>query len=508
MGLRFILAFTLVGKFIFAQTPTWNNDVGSIFYAKCTSCHRTNGLGTFPIMSYNDVVSNIVNIDTAITNKVMPPWKPDPSYRHFKGETALKPEEINKIKQWIAGGMAQGAGNAPTPPTFNSASQLSSVDATISTLNYTITSNTDQYRTYVIHSNNTTDKYLNTVELLPGNNAVVHHIILFQDTSNISYNLDVADPAPGFASNGTMQQSPNASYVSLWAPGAGLFKMPDNMGIKIPAGSDFLIEIHYAPGHINESDSSVINLKYTNAPNIREVLIANVMDWGPSCLINFPLTIPANQIKSYKQLRLNNSGDASVLAIFPHMHKIGRSYKVYTTNTQGTDTVGYINIPDWDFHWQGFYMFQKPQKFALNEKIWGEVLYDNTTNNPDNPSNPPVTVFAGEQTTDEMMITFLAYTPYQAGDENIILDSTILANTINVELPLNTTLLYPNPTNKILHVANANRFNNYQIKTLEGRTVLNSNTFPIDVSMLQSGAYLITLIGVDKKQVNGKFIKE
>ena len=302
-----------------AQVPTWNQEIGNIFYNNCSSCHRTGGLGTFPIMDYNDVVNNIASIDTAITNKLMPPWKPDPNYRHFKGETCLKSDQITKIKQWIAAGMPQGTGNAPIPPTFNTGSTLSDIDATLSTLNYTVPTNIDDYRTYVIPSNNTVDRYLNTAEFIPGNNAVVHHIILFQDTSNVSYNLDQADPLPGFASNGTMQQSSSAQYVAIWAPGAMNFQLPENMGIKIPAGADFLIEIHYAPNHQGESDSTTVNIKYTTVPNVREVTVDNILDWSPSCLINYPLSIPANQVKSFKQRWTNNLGNASVLSIFPHI---------------------------------------------------------------------------------------------------------------------------------------------------------------------------------------------
>lgn len=39
-----------------------------------------------------------------------------------------------------------------------------------------------------------------------------------------------------------------------------------------------------------------------------------------------------------------------------------------------------------------------------------EAVYDNSTNNPDNPNTPPKRVMHGEQTTNEMCICFLQYT--------------------------------------------------------------------------------------------------
>ena len=515
MKTRTNLSFILLAIALFAkinasaQTSTWNHDIGNIFYSNCSSCHRNGGLGPFPIMSYTDVLSNLTSIETAITNKSMPPWKPDPNYRHFKGETCLKPSEIAKINQWISAGAPEGTGVAPTPPTFNSNSQLDVVDATLSTLNYTVPTNVDDYRTFVIPSNNTSDRYLNAAEFLPGNNALVHHIILFQDTSSVSHNLDLADPQPGFASNGTMQQSSSATYVAIWAPGAANFQLPDNMGIKIPAGADFLIEIHYAPDHQGESDSTTINIKYCTQPNVREVIVDDVLDWGPTSLINYPLSIPANQVKSYKQRWTNNLGTASVLSIFPHMHKIGRSYKVYTTNAQNTDTVGYIHIPNWDFHWQGFYMFQKIQKFSLGEKIWGEATFDNTTNNPDNPSNPPINVVAGEHTTNEMMITFLTYTPYQVGDENVVLDSSIFAGLHHKESLALSNQIYPNPSHNFLSVNNSQQYDSYTISSIHGNLIYQHSEFPISIENLDAGVYTIQLRNKNTHETQTfKFMRE
>ena len=494
-------------------TPTWSADVANIIYNNCSSCHRYGGLGTFSLMSYSETVSHSAQILDAVSTRKMPPWKPDPNYRHFKNETALSTSEISKIQQWIAGNTPQGnASQEPTPPTFNTNSQLQNIDQTIQTLNYTINSNIDVYRTFVIPSNTSVDRYLNEVEFIPGNNAVVHHIILFQDTSSVSNNLDVADPEPGFASNGTMQQSGAASYVALWAPGAGLFQLPPNMGIKIKAGADFLVEVHYAPNNLGQSDLSTINIKYTNGSNIREVKIDPVIDWGPSSLLNYPLQIPANQTKSFKQRWTNTSGDFSVLSIFPHMHKIGKSYKIYTTNLQGTDTTKYIYIPKWDFHWQGFYTFQKIQKLSLNQRLWGEAFYDNTTNNADNPSNPPVNVIAGEQTTNEMMITFLAYTQYQTGDENIVLD-TVYFQSINKQALLNKPLeLYPNPTHDEVYIKNINMYGNkycFEIFDLAGNIVVSDRliTSKINVSEFAKGVYLLKIFS-DKEVMQQKFSKD
>jgi hypothetical protein len=68
-----------------------------------------------------------------------------------------------------------------------------------------------------------------------------------------------------------------------------------------------------------------------------------------------------------------------------------------------------IWIKDWDFNWQGQYHYQEPIPLPKGTRIEMEFSYDNSTANPQNPSNPPVPVRWGEQSTDEMAITFLSF---------------------------------------------------------------------------------------------------
>jgi hypothetical protein len=69
-----------------------------------------------------------------------------------------------------------------------------------------------------------------------------------------------------------------------------------------------------------------------------------------------------------------------------------------------------VRVPDWDFNWQTTYAFKQPVALPSGSKVELMARYDNSTNNPVNPSNPPREVRWGEDTTDEMCIAFLRYT--------------------------------------------------------------------------------------------------
>ncbi|HYV95109.1 MAG TPA: T9SS type A sorting domain-containing protein [Chitinophagales bacterium] len=457
MSIKKIFAYALPllfgVRFSHSQTPTWSGSVASVIYNHCSSCHHAGGIGPFTLMSYADAVNHAANIQSYVQARKMPPWMPNPGYSHFKGERLLSDSDINTIVDWVNGGTLAGdTTQAPAPPVFLGGSQMPSIDQSIQFPEWTINSNIDQYRTFVVHSNYAQDFFLNQIEYLPGNGSVVHHMVLFYDTSATSWDLDQSDPQPGYESYGLGPLSGTARTISAWAPGSGIFELPWNMGIRIPAGADIGLEIHYSPNESGQTDSTAVNFKFTTYPFPREVYSYALLN-HESSLTDGPLYIPANTVKTFheKYKLLNYFGPVSLVSIFPHMHKVGTSIQSFAVDAGG-DTTKLISIPNWNFHWQGFYEFQKLIPVMTQSTLWGEATYDNTTNNPDNPNDPPQDVSAGGHTTDEMMIFIFAFLAYEAGDENLILDSTIASVSPNVheqKLPMH---VYPNPVLDELNV--------------------------------------------------------
>lgn len=487
-----------------AQTPTWSDNVAHIIYDQCSNCHRQGGIGPFSLMSYDDAVTHSAGIQSQVEAKLMPPWKADPSYTHFKDERHLSTEQINTIAAWVAGDMPLGdPGNAPPSPTFPSGSQLPSVDKALITPDYTIPGDEDHYRTFVIESGFTAEEFMNKIEYLPGNGSIVHHIVLFYDPTGYSMNKDLADPLPGYESFGLGPLNSASVIIGAWAPGSSIFSLPSNMGIRIPPGADFGVEMHYAPGSNGQSDISTVNLKFTDSQSgIRKVNVDAILNHF-STLSNGPLFIPANTVKTFHESFSWEYGDISVLSIFPHMHRIGTTYKAWSLNDNG-DTTRLINIPAWSFHWQGFYDFQKPVHIVDPSLLQAVATFDNTSNNPDNPSNPPQDVSAGEHTTDEMMLAFITWMEYEPGDENMVLDSSILSSVPDAA-PLKTTIMiYPNPAHDQLQVIagiQKDQAARFDLLSMSGTSLfqwndqLKANGFPATITLpeLAPGMYLLKI---------------
>ncbi len=498
-----------------SQEVSWTKDIAPIIYKHCSSCHHEGAIGGFDLMSYDDVKNLGFQVRNAVLEKEMPPWPADPSYRHFVGEAVLSEDEIESINQWVDQGFFYGdQTEEPAPPVYSpSGSLLDRIDHVLEIEPYELQRDIDEYRWFVIENPFEETIYISAIEVQVGLDQEVHHADLFLDATGTNIELDMQDTLSGF--NSSVGFPNNSYYVNAWQPGANIAQYPEGWGIPVEPGTDFVFEIHYGPGGKGKVDNTKMNLKFadpTNTP-IREIRAGWLIGQTSPVLIDGPLFIPANQRAVFHQITEPFGQDLSLISICPHMHLLGNSYKVWMETPVG-DSIPLIDIPQWDFHWQKYYTFQKMQKFPAGSVFKTEGTYDNTVNNHDNPNFPPIDVGAGFSTTDEMMLTFFIYSNYQEGDEDIILDPELLSTaTNNLALPA-SVILYPNPTSDWLHIQAPNQneiIEQIIIKDFEGR-MIQKNRFSepfakMNIEYLNSGIYF-TEIKTNRRSYIQKFVVE
>lgn len=445
----FVIFEITISGLCHSQTPDWSTTVAPIFYQNCTSCHHPNGIGPFDLINYSDAVSNAQNIVDMVEQRKMPPWPANPHYRRFANETLLDSLDIVKIKDWVLGGTPLGnVALAPTPPTYNpGGSLLDTIHYTVQIPPYTLPNNGEIYHYFAIRPNFTDTVYISQIEVIPGLPHLVHHADIHYDLSGQSYYNDSITTEPGFSSGLVSNY-----YMNAWQPGGGIVKYPPGWGIAVPPGADFVFEVHYGAGGAGQTDTTKMNLRFitSNTSNFRAINVGWLLN-NP-IPAQGPLVIPPNLITTFDQQSQPMSNDKSFIAVCPHMHSLGQSYKVWFKTLAG-DSVPLVDIPEWEFHWQKYYFFQKIQKVPAGARLYAKASFDNTVNNPHNPNDPPATVYAGPLTTDEMLMTYFIYTNYAPGDEDIIIDSTLLASLpYDLKNRLNNEInVYPNPSNSLLY---------------------------------------------------------
>jgi hypothetical protein len=279
------------------------------------------------------------------------------------------------------------------------------------------------------------------------------------------------------------------------------------------AGSDLKLQMHYAPTTTDETDSSSINIFFENEPAQRPLKSTIMLPFG-NVLVNGPFVIPANTKREFHG-RITFPTAVSLYSVSPHCHKLGTHWKVFAVKPNG-DTIPLIQIKEWDFNWQGSYQYKKLIALPAGSVVHAFAGYDNTTQNPFNPHNPPQTITWGQGTAEEMYYLPITYLNYQAGDENIVFeDSIATANGVKIKGVSDKLYpVHPVPANDKITIG-------YTLKTsgkvsvailgMDGKQVLdieqNSYHLPgyhtreIQVSALPAGIYLLELKKGSDRQV-------
>lgn len=415
-----------------AQAPTFNRDIAPILYQNCAACHRPGEVAPFSLLTYSDAVKRASLIVAATQARYMPPWKPEPGGERFQNERRLTDQQIALIRRWVDGGTPEGdPAERPQPPTFVQGWKIGEPDQVFSlSKTYELAAEgPDQFRCFVVPMNLDHDVYVKNSEFRPGNSRVVHHAIVFTDPTGAAKKIaGVSDSYPCPGGPGFIE----TALIGGWTPGTTPFSPPEGMTALVPKGTNLVLQIHYHPSGKTELDQSSIGLTYGGPPTVAGdfMLLAN---WG--------IDIPAGDSRHVVRSSLTVPSDLEAIGIAPHAHYLAREMKVTAYDPSGASR-SLITIKTWDFNWQGPYLYTTPVKLAKGTRIEMEYTYDNSANNPRNPSNPPVRVKFGEQSTDEMAVAFilvrlpsLAGQPaFQGANRLEILNQLLITGNIN-DLP-------------------------------------------------------------------------
>ena len=215
------------------QQVTFSQHIAPLVFQHCTSCHRVGEVAPFPLTTYAEVASHGQTIKYVTGTRYMPPWKGDPTYRHYLDENTLTTTEIQQLKDWVDNGMPQGnPALTPPVPTFPSGSQLGTPDLVIPMAQaFTHQGNgQDLYRVFVLPVNIPANRDIAAIEFRAGNKRIVHHAIIGLDTTQQAQALDAADPGYGYTQFGGFGFNPVEAMWSGWVSGTQARFFPAGMG--------------------------------------------------------------------------------------------------------------------------------------------------------------------------------------------------------------------------------------------------------------------------------------
>ena len=237
------------------------------------------------------------------------------------------------------------------------------------------------YQYFRIPTNFTEDRWVQSVECLPGDRSVVHHIIAL---------LDEKKP------KGERREP---EHLGGYAPGELPCVYSAGIGKKIPAGSDVILQVHYTPMGKIRTDRSKVGFIFSKTPPSHQAITKGIA--------NNKFRIPPGADNVEVKSKFTFDQDSHLLSFMPHMHLRGKDFQ-YIVTYPGRDPEILLSVPAYDFAWQSYYRLEKPLAMPKGTLIECVAHFDNSEKNPANP-DPKATVKWGDQTFEEMMIGYIDY---------------------------------------------------------------------------------------------------
>ena len=368
-------------------TVNYSKHIAPIFQNHCVQCHRQGEIAPFAMTNYQESVGWAEMIAEVVSENRMPPWNADEKYGHFVNNTSLSTQEKETILKWVAAGAPEGdAKDLPPPREFPTDWRIGTPDLVIQMADkpFDVPAEGEvKYQHFVVDPKFTEDKWIQAAECRAGNRSVVHHII-------------VAVRSPSGKATAT-NDSLDSEWLTASAPGSLPLVLKPGMAKFVPAGSRIIFQLHYTPNGSPQKDLSSVALKFADPKTVvKEVATVQAINQ------RFAIPPKANNHRVEAQYRFEK--DSLLLAMFPHMHLRGKSFRYTAVYPDGKEEI-LLDVPRYDFNWQNGYEYGEAKKMPAGTRMVCVAHFDNSEENLANP-NPNETVRWGDQTWEEMMIGY------------------------------------------------------------------------------------------------------
>jgi peroxiredoxin len=377
-------------------TVTYAKDVAPLLERRCQHCHRPGQIGPFALTSYREASGWAAMIREVVEQGRMPPWSANPDHGKFANDPSLSAAEKKLLFDWIDADCPEGDPADRTPPRrFADDWNIPTPDLVLSMPRpFTVpATGVVEYQFVEVDPGFTEDRWVQAAEIRPGNRAVVHHCNVFlwpPGEKNV--------PDDGKLGSGCL--------VAM-AAGTLPLVLPPGMAMRVPAGWRLLFVLHYSPIGSEQTDQTSLGLKFADPKTVRQQVTTQLM-YDPGLRL---VPREANQVVS-QTWHINE--DVLLLAMFPHMHLRGKSFRYEALHANG-ETEVLLDVPKFDFNWQHRYILAEPRRLPAGTRLRCTAVYDNSESNPANP-DPTATVRAGPQSWDEM---FNGYFDVVRADEDL-----------------------------------------------------------------------------------------
>ncbi|PCH61085.1 MAG: hypothetical protein COC19_05120 [SAR86 cluster bacterium] len=376
-----------------SATPDYSTEVAPIVAEQCATCHREGGIGPFAMDSHLMLQGWSPMIREALLTKRMPPTQVDPNVGHFDNARYMSEEDLQTLVHWIDAGSPRGAG-ASDP--------LAELDMpnwkewTMGEPDYIVTAPIMEipatgvldYINIDVELPFEEDKWVRAVQFIPGDEAVLHHLLAY-----------VTAPAEDFDGGEADTRSVARRFLEGYAPGkVDAMTFPEETGVFIPEGHKLSMQFHFTTNGKATTDETQIGLYMYDEPPKYENFTRSV---------SAQFRIPAFEQDHKAAANYVFEEDVVVTGLRAHMHFRGKDMK-FTVESPDGSMQDLLSVPNYSYAWQPTYALDDPMLIKAGSKVHVTGAFDNSEFNPANP-DPSQELTFGLQSWDEMFIGYWTY---------------------------------------------------------------------------------------------------
>lgn len=377
-----------------AKLPDYATDVAPLLIEKCVSCHREGGIAPFAMNSHMMVQGWSPMMKEVMMTRRMPPAQVDPSINHFTNARYMSEVELQTLVHWIDAGAPRGESEVD-PLTLiqtpESEWELGEPDYIVEVPAFTVpATGVLDYENVTINLPFAEDKWVKSVQHIPGDRRVLHHLLSF---------IVPADYEERIVEGENDQYR---EFLEGYAPGKDeAATYPENAGVFVPKGSAVQMSLHYTTFGKELVDRTRLGLYFAEEEPLHQYSTYSLSHGGRN------IVIPPG-VSEHKMSATHVFEDEIMLhGIRPHMHYRGKYMRFRVVYPDGSQD-NILNVPDYNFAWQPTYRLSEPMLIPAGSRVIVEGAFDNSEYNLGNP-DPGATVRGGAQSWDEMFIGYFSY---------------------------------------------------------------------------------------------------
>ncbi len=371
--------------------------VSHILETQCSSCHSPQGGAPFNLLTYDDAKQWGGQILDVTQSRYMPPWLPAPGKGDFAGARRLSDADLAAIRGWVGAGMPPGpASSASAKPAASEAEwALGKPDAvlTLAALVKLPGSGPDVFTSLVVPIEIEEPRVLRAIQIRPSDPQAVRSVWLTLDESGQVQNTEgwqqgIAGMEPPPAADSS------TAGLMFWASGSRAIQPRTGERWAVRPGSDLVLTTHLKTTGRKQTLQIQIGLYYATATSPAGTALVLQLQH------NGAIEIAAGAARTQLEDTYTLPQAAAVTAIYPRAHFLARSLDAYATTPAGKQ-VPLLSIPKWDVDWLEVYSYRAPIQLPAGSILHWWYVYDNSAENPHNPSDPPIAVHSGSGPREE-----------------------------------------------------------------------------------------------------------